>query len=343
MPVRALADPLQTATAFQTPTGTPAKLYLSPSQEPLLALTQAGRRLVAVGLRGVITYSDDDGKNWKQASVPVETDLVSVAFSSPTHGWSVGHMGVVLETTDGGASWARRFVLSQIDDLVIKYYEAQQPAAKSPAARAASEALRSIKEGVFPSLLDVWFDSPTSGTIVGAFNTILRTEDGGRTWTPWADRVDNPQDLHFYAVRGVGGDVYIAGERGMVWRLNQAVKRWVPVPTGYAGTLFGMVAHGSRLVAFGMRGTVYTSDDKGNRWAQVPTPRNAGLTTGLLLRDGTIVLGDQSGALLQSTDGGRSFDAVSTKAGAPVFSLAEAGDGSLISVGARGVAPVSIR
>jgi photosystem II stability/assembly factor-like uncharacterized protein len=129
----------------------------------------------------------------------------------------------------------------------------------------------------------------------------------------------------------------------MVWRLNQAVKRWVPVPTGYAGTLFGMVAHGSRLVAFGMRGTVYTSDDKGNRWAQVPTPRNAGLTTGLLLRDGTIVLGDQSGALLQSTDGGRSFDAVSTKAGAPVFSLAEAGDGSLISVGARGVAPVSIR
>ncbi|MES2943818.1 MAG: glycosyl hydrolase, partial [Pseudomonadota bacterium] len=37
-----------------------------------LAVTRAGKRLVAVGERGTVLLSDDNGVSWRQASVPVQ-------------------------------------------------------------------------------------------------------------------------------------------------------------------------------------------------------------------------------------------------------------------------------
>ena len=40
-------------------------------RSPLVGITRAGERLVSVGQRGHILYSDDAGKQWTQASVPL--------------------------------------------------------------------------------------------------------------------------------------------------------------------------------------------------------------------------------------------------------------------------------
>src|SRR5688572_4197764 len=45
-----------------------------------IAVTAAGRRLVSVGERGVALYSDDGGKSWTQARVPVSVTLTAVQF-----------------------------------------------------------------------------------------------------------------------------------------------------------------------------------------------------------------------------------------------------------------------
>lgn len=340
---QAAAEAPAASAGFRSPSSTPALPNAAAARAPLLAVTEAGQRLVAVGLRGVIVFSDDAGKSWRQAKVPVETDLVAVSFPTPTQGWAVGHRGVVLESTDAGATWVRRFGEQQLNELVLKHYEALQPPPKSAAARAAETAALSIQAKSAPSLLDVWFESPTAGTIVGTFNTLLRTEDAGKTWTPWMDRVDNRDELHFYAVRGAADGLFLAGEMGTVWRLDETAKRWVAVPTGYAGTLFGLVVQGPSVLAFGMRGSVFASDDAGKSWRAVPTPRKAGLTAGLRLRNGDIVLADQAGGLLRSTDAGRSFAAVKGQAGVLAFSLAQGADGPLISAGPRGVAAVPLQ
>ena len=47
------------------------------SHTVLQAITQAGQRLVAVGERGLVLLSDDAGKHWRQAQVPVSVTLTA--------------------------------------------------------------------------------------------------------------------------------------------------------------------------------------------------------------------------------------------------------------------------
>ncbi|MBN3816731.1 sialidase, partial [Paraburkholderia sp. Se-20369] len=56
-------------------------------------LAKAGARIVAVGERGVILLSDDDGKHWRPASVTPDqpSTLTQVRFVTPSLGIAVGH------------------------------------------------------------------------------------------------------------------------------------------------------------------------------------------------------------------------------------------------------------
>ena len=77
-------DPLATAAV-------PLHGELKPESAPLIALARlpgGGQRLVAAGLRGLIVWSDDAGKHWTQARVPVQSDLVALDFVSATTGWA---------------------------------------------------------------------------------------------------------------------------------------------------------------------------------------------------------------------------------------------------------------
>ena len=70
-----------------------------------LDIAYADSRIVAVGDRGKILYSDDQGDHWKQAVTPSEVLLTSVCFADARHGWAVGHDAVVLGSDDGGETW----------------------------------------------------------------------------------------------------------------------------------------------------------------------------------------------------------------------------------------------
>ena len=71
----------------------------------LLDVASAGDRLVEVGERGHILYSDNKGQSWVQARVPTSVMLTRVFFVTPTMGWAVGHDGNVLFTQDGAVTW----------------------------------------------------------------------------------------------------------------------------------------------------------------------------------------------------------------------------------------------
>ncbi|MBI5444053.1 MAG: glycosyl hydrolase, partial [Deltaproteobacteria bacterium] len=73
-----------------------------------LAVARAGKRLVSVGERGTVLLSDDDGRTWRQAKVPVSLTLTCVCFASERSGWAAGHSGVVLRTSDGGETWVKQ-------------------------------------------------------------------------------------------------------------------------------------------------------------------------------------------------------------------------------------------
>jgi len=69
------------------------------SRSLLLAIAPAGQRLVAVGERGHILLSDDQGQTWSQAeSVPTRSLLTGVCFGNDGQGVAVGHDEVILTT-----------------------------------------------------------------------------------------------------------------------------------------------------------------------------------------------------------------------------------------------------
>ena len=67
------------------------------SQSLLLDATHAGKRLVVVGDRGHILFSDDQGRTWTQARVPTRQLLTAVFFLDDKRGWAVGHDALVVE------------------------------------------------------------------------------------------------------------------------------------------------------------------------------------------------------------------------------------------------------
>lgn len=295
------------ARAFVHPLDEPAMRNRLAARSPLLAVTGAGRRLVAVGYRGLVVYSDNAGRSWTQASVPVSTDLVAVTFATEKLGWAVGHGGVVLHTADGGATWTRQFDGRQATEMAVKTFE-QRRAEGQAVERLLADELSFKDAGGTQPFLALHFENERAGYVVGTFNRIFRTEDGGKTWTPWMDRTDNPDGLHFNAIAGRDGNIYLAGEQGNVWRLDAASGRFVRVPTGYSGTLFGLLPlSATTVLAHGMRGSVFRSTDAGGTWERIPMSSLAGVTNGALLSDGTVVLVTQAGGMEISRNQGRTF------------------------------------
>jgi photosystem II stability/assembly factor-like uncharacterized protein len=317
------------AAPFAKPIDTPARASTMAATSPLLGVAVAGETVVAVGQRGHILVSKDGGKTWQQAKVPVSTDLVAVHFPSATNGWAVGHGGVVLHSTDGGLTWVRQLEGKQAAKLAADYMgKHKDDPAFAQLVRQSEGQLADAEIGAAPPFLDVYFESETTGYIVGAFNRIFRTEDAGKTWFPWMAHVDNPDELHFYAIRRSGSDFYLTGEQGMVWRLDAKDNKFVRVPTGYKGTLFGLVGTARAVLAYGMNGTIFRSLDLGKSWERAANSSRAGINGGLVLSDNRILLVNSAGELLLSNDQGASFKTLRLPNAMPAYFGISAAKGS---------------
>ena len=326
---------------------TPARESAFATKSLLNGVASAGKRVVAVGQRGHIVYSDDGGKTWTQARVPVSSDLVAVTFPTAEQGWAVGHDGVVLHTADSGATWTRQLDGRSAGQLLAKYYAEQAAAGTlgSPdaAAMLVDEAKRIGGQGAENPFLDVWFADENNGFIVGAFNQIFRSADGGKSWEPWFHRTENPNRLHLYAIRQVGGALYIVGEQGTVLKLNGGGKRFVALDTGYKGSFFGVTGGDGAVLVHGLRGHAFRSTDGGKAWQKVETGLQDGITGAASCGDRRLVLVSQAGRLLVSDDAGASFRPIKVEQASPASAVACLGNDGTVMVGARGVRTQAIQ
>jgi photosystem II stability/assembly factor-like uncharacterized protein len=328
------------ASGFTDVLDTPSQISPLASRGLMQAVARAGDRLVAVGQRGHIVFSTDDGKTWKQAPAPVSSDLTAVYFVDGKNGWAVGHDGVVLHTTDGGESWQLQLDGRKANDLLVGAMErkvAAEPASESAKAMLA-EATRYKEQGADKPFLDVWFADAQNGYVVGAYNLIFRTADGGKTWEPWFDRTDNPKFFNLYSIRPVGGDLYIAGEGGLVLKQDHAAQRFKALAVPYKGSFFGLAAAGSAVLAFGLRGNLWRSDDGGAVWTKVEAGLPASIVGAASGAGGAVFLADAGGRIVTSRDGARTFAPVAVKPPMPVVGFVDLGDGRFVLAGPRGVA-----
>lgn len=304
-----VSAPTRAEQKFRDPLDFPAEMQSAIDTRPLLAIVRAGTHLVAVGSRGLIIRSEDQGKTWTQSAVPVQSDLLAVNFPRPQDGWAVGHDGVILHSSDGGKNWTKQLDGRLADVAFKKYYAAQ---ADDPAMKAVSNQIElNFKAGPALPWLDVWFEDAQKGFVVGSFGMIAATVDGGKSWEPWLHRIDNDQSINLNSIRSIGGNIYILAERGMVFILDRKMQRLQETATGYVGSFFGIVGNADTLLAFGLRGVVYRSGNGGVNWEPLRMPAVATVTAGLFNRDsGSFVLVNSAGQFLLADAQGRSFRVV---------------------------------
>jgi len=296
----------------------------------LIDLAWAGKRAVAVGERGHVLYSDDQGRSWTQVQVPVSANLTAVYFADELHGWAVGHDEVVLRTEDGGLSWERTHF---------------NPDANRP-------------------LLDVWFSSAETGLAVGAYGAMYRSGDGGRSWeevpfepAPLGGAAAAPaaedefeEDLglgYDFHLNGIGHGavdaVYLAAESGRLFRSDDAGATWRELPSPYDGSFYGVLPlEGEAVLAFGLRGNVFRSEDGGQSWSRIETGTVALLNSGVHPSPEVVILAGLTGAMLVSQDGGRSFAFSQQDDRKALSGLLWAGDGEVIVGGEAGVRRLAV-
>ena len=341
----ALLQGLTQAAGYVDVLDLPAKTSALAVRSPLLGVARAGERLVAVGQRGHIVYCDDCGKDWQQAAVPVSADLNAVNFPSATQGWAVGNDGVVLHSSDAGATWSKQLDGRQIGALLVEHYGAlaRVEPANEQWAKLAADGQRLIEEGADKPLLDVWFANEKVGYVVGVFNLILRTEDGGRHWMPFQDRTDNPQGLHLNAIASTGDALYIVGEQGLLRKWDESGQRFVALESPYQGSFFGVIGKPGEVLVYGLRGHVFRSIDGGSNWTPLSTGLQVSITAATVDAKGRYLLFSQAGQMLVDADNGKALTLVPQQNPSPSAAAIFASDGGLVLVGSRGARALHVK
>ncbi len=307
----------------------------------LTDVARSGNRTVAVGDRGYVVYSDDNGGSWSRAKTPAGLALLNgVHFSDANTAWAVGHDSVILKSTDQGKEWTQSYSSSKD----------QRP------------------------LMDIVFNDANQGFAVGAYGAFLETNDAGKSWSarkviPSAEKPAKPvapagrgnrakatdleddvgksadEDKHLNAiVKLADGKLFIAGEAGTLLLSVDAGKTWARVASPYKGSFFGAVqANDGSVLVLGLRGNVFRSPDASLKsWEVVATNTKASMMGATKLADGSIVLSGLSGTMLISRDNGKTFSAMNSGTIKPLSATVPGAANSLTVVGETGARDVPI-
>lgn len=264
----------------------------------LLDVTRVGDRLVAVGERGHVVYSDD-GKDWKQADdVPTRATLTSVAEINGRL-WAGGHDAVIITSGDRGKTWS----------------------------------LQSFDPDRQQAVMDLLFTDEMNGVAIGSYGLYLVTADGGRTWED--QTLDPDNEFHLNAmVRYPDGLRLIAGEAGYSYRSIDDGETWEALDLPYDGSMWGAVITARDCaVFFGLRGHVLQSCDYGDSWVELESGTSSSLS-GVAEHQGLLVFGGNSGTVLTWAGGG--FTAHKHSSGVDFSAVLSLGGGRFLLTGEGG-------
>ncbi len=266
--------------------------------------------------------------------------LSGVFFVDRDHGWVVGAGGALLVTEDGGATWRRRtlperqrnealndvWLFSPDRGLLLGEYglfDREGDVDWSEKAflllsedRGANwEAGTMIKAGRRSPdhiLMRMSFARDKAGWAVGESGTILRTIDGGVTWTPQ----ESPTRKLLYDVTAVDEiRAWVVGAGGTILRTIDGGRNWDEQLSGVAQALRAVhFADSKRGWAVGAKGTIVSTANGGALWRRLSSGVETHLNDVIFLntkegpREGWIA-GDR-GSLLHTTDGGATWEKV---------------------------------
>src|SRR2546425_2838867 len=187
------------------------------------------------------------------------------------------------------------------------------------------------------------FADERNGWAVGHWGVILRTTDGGETWSVQRSDVTTDRPLfavHFFDAQhgvavGLWSLVLTTDDGGASWTTVQ-----MPAPEGAKKAdlnLWGLFVDArGRAYAVAEKGMLLRSGDQGQSWAYLPTSYKGSFWTGLAAKDGVLIAAGLRGSLYRSIDDGHTWTRIDTGSKSSITALAQVG-AEIVGVGLDGL------
>jgi|GEM_PF-1348284 len=167
-------------------------------------------------LSQVVFKTVNAGTNWTEILRSPGTGLNSINFCSSNSGWVVG-AGIIRSTTNGGITWILNATFGGLNSI---YY---------------------LENVYFPDPLNGWVSGGLTNTITNEYlNLILKTSDGGQTWTQQTFSTGKSSDYKLnsvYFINSLTG--WAVGDGGVIMKTTDGGTTYVEpnnesVPESYA-------------------------------------------------------------------------------------------------------------
>ncbi len=258
---------------FKTDDGGDSWLLLNVGASPVLNsvffLDEMQGWIAADG--GAVFRTEDGGMKWTPLSAETNNDLRDVYFETPVKGVIVGDAGTALYTEDGGDTW----ISQNIGNMSIKTVSAVGGAMWAVGGNGAGMRFDGSGEwtamdmnvphsnGMPEPLWEVEFLNANIGIAGAEFGVVLKTRDGGGTWTRIEPR---PTLARINDVSWLDANTLVAvGEYGTLLRSTDAGESWDTIyshPDLYSIEF----ADEKNGWAAGAAGAIYATRDGGESW-----------------------------------------------------------------------------
>lgn len=198
---------------------------------------------------------------------------------------------------------------------------------------------RAVATPVTRSLTRVAFEDDKLGVAVGHGGSIVRTEDGGETWT--AVPVEEAGLDSLLGVTSLGNRRFAAyGAFGLYFTSDDGGASWerrTVISEEFENHISQVLAANGALWLVAEYGTLARSDDGGLTWVEVESPYEGSFFGAVVARDGVMIVFGMRGNIFRSTDGGVTWQNIETGTTTAFNGGTVLSDGRIVLVGNAGL------